>query len=164
MQQHGIEQRLPAVLDGYHWSDETALSGGAGRRAMGSFTEFGGDVVERLESPLGMDGVPSVHEHGSQLQCDVPFGGGGHLSVLFTEKVITCQLIGAPPNRRLSLTFVWVPERSAFQDVSDNRLSYRFQDFDYSVTVADGTARKTEHGVRLDATGVKLSLHMAQKS
>jgi len=37
VRQHGIDQRLPAVLDGYHWSDDEVRAGRNGLRALAKF-------------------------------------------------------------------------------------------------------------------------------
>ena len=43
VRQHGIEQRLLAALDGYHWSDDDVRGGRPGRRAQGRFVRVGSD-------------------------------------------------------------------------------------------------------------------------
>jgi hypothetical protein len=55
-------------------------------------------------------------------------------------------------------------DRSSLQEVSDNRLRYRFRDFDYAVRVANGIASKNVDGVRIVADSSALRLLMAQTS
>jgi hypothetical protein len=160
--QHGIEQRALAVLDGYHWSDDEARAGRSGRRAMGRFVLIGPDGKE---SPLAMKGAPAVRETGPVLRTAVPLSSGGSLEVAFHEREIACSLNGVPVDTRLGVRFEWDPNRSAIQDVSRDRLRYRYRDFDYAVRVANGAASKTANGVRIAAGGTAaLRLLMAQTS
>ena len=144
VRQHGIEQRQLAVLDGWHWSDEDARANRPGRRAMGRFVRIGADG---RQTPLTMAGSPSVTETRSALRTGVPLAGGGELLAAFHEREIEFSLAGGPANSRLGLIFEWDPDRSALREVSDNRLSYRFRDFDYNVEVANGAAARTATGV-----------------
>jgi len=149
VRQHGIEQRLLAALDGYHWSNGT-------QRAMGRFVLV--DVAGN-ETSLTMSGVPAVTEKGSTLRAGVPLAGGGNLIVTFHEREIEFGVEGGPAHSRLRLKFEWVPDKSAFVDVAGDRLTYRFRDFDYGVRVADGTATKTVNGVDIVA-GQRGRLHL----
>ena len=162
VRQHGIEQRMLAVLDGFHWSDDAVRSGRAGLRANGRFALVGVDGSERR---LTMAGLPKVSEPGNTLQTDVPLEGGGNFKAVFREKDIEFSVDGAPSGARLVLVFEWVPDRSALQDVSADRLNYRFRDFDYSALIANGAASKTVDGVKIVAGyHGALRLHMAQPS
>lgn len=144
--QHGIEQRMLAVLDGYHWSDDEVRAGRAGIRAAGYFISIDQDGKE---IPLTMNGLPTVKEAGATLWTSVPLSSGARLEVAFDERAIALCLRGAPSNTTLGLRFRWVPDRSALQRVSDNRLHYRFRDFNYSVRTMNGVAAKTDDGVRI---------------
>ncbi len=146
--QHGIEQRMLAVLDGYHWSDNEVCAGRRGVRAMGRFVLIGEDG---RDTPLEMAGLPTVSETGSMLQTSVPLSGGGKFVCAFREREIAFSLVGAPSRARLGLTFEWVADRSTLREVSPGRLNYRFRDFDYDVHVANGAASKTADGVNIVA-------------
>jgi hypothetical protein len=160
--EHGIEQRALAVLDGYHWSDDEARAGRSGRRAMGRFVAIGPDG---REFTLAMKGLPAVRETGPVLRTAVPLTSGGSLEVAFHEREIACRLSGVPAHTRLGMTFEWDPNRSAIEDVSRDRLRYRFSNFDYAVRIANGTASKAANGVRIAADGMAgLRLLMAQTS
>jgi hypothetical protein len=160
--QHGIEQRALAVLDGYHWSDDEVRAGRSGRRAMGRFVLIG---LDGKEGPLAMRGVPTVRETGPVLRTTVPLSSGGSLEVAFHEREIACSLSGVQADTRLGVTFEWDPNRSAIQDVSRDRLRYRFGNFDYAVRIANGAASKAANGVRITADGMTgLRLLMAQTS
>lgn len=162
VRQHGIEQRMLAVLDGYHWSDDAVHAGRNGRRAMGRFVVMN---AGGKETPLAMSGVPAVHESGSTLRTTVPLSSGGTLVAVFDEREIAFTLSGAAPHARLALQFEWVPDLSALQTVTAETLKYRFRDFDYAIRVAGGTAAKTTEGARIVSGGTpRLRLIMTQKS
>ena len=161
VRQHGIEQRMLAVLDGFHWSDDQVRSGQSGVRAMGIFSLA---ALDGKEHPLAIMSTPAVKEISGQLRVTVPLTSGGSIEVAFTEKEIIFRLKGQQSPARLGVNFEWVPDRSAFQDVSGDRLHYRFRDFDYSVRIGDGIASKTLKGVRIiSKNGAGFRLHMSQK-
>jgi hypothetical protein len=160
--QHGIEQRGLAALDGYHWSDDEVRAGRSGKRAMGRFVLIG---PHGREYPMVMKGAPAIRETGPELLTAVPLSSGGSLEVAFHEREIAFSLSGVQADMRLGVIFEWDANRSAFQDVSRDRLRYRFANFDYSVGVVSGTAWKTSNGFRITAdrmTGLRLL--MAQTS
>ena len=162
VRQHGIEQRMLAVLDGYHWSDESVRAGHSGRRAMGRFALLGQDG---RQTPLTASGLPTVSEAGSTLRTRVPLADGGSFMALFHEREIEFRVVDAPPQSRLGLIFEWASDLSALQQVAADRLHYRFRNFDYAVAVANGTASKTVDGVNIIAgRHGALRLLMAQKS
>jgi hypothetical protein len=137
--QHGIEQRMLAVLDGYHWSDDKV-------RAMGRFVLIGEDG---RATPLAMSAPPTVTESQSGLQTTVPLSSGGACIFSFGEREIEFSLKGAPSPSRLALLFEWSPARTAFEALSDARLTYRFRDFAYAIRVSKGVASKTPTGVQV---------------
>ena len=147
---HGIDQRMLAVLDGYHWSDGMLGPGHAGKRATGRFILLRQDGTE---APLMMDGLPVVEEDKFSLRTRVPLKGGGSLSVLFKEREIEFRLLKEPAQARLLVRFEWNAERSALKQVFPGRLDYRFRDFDYAVSIAEGAASRTARGV--DVVGAK---------
>ena len=162
VRQHGIEQRMLAVLDGYHWSDDEVRAGRPGKRAMGRFVLIGEDG---RETPLTMDGLPAVSETGSSLRTRVPLSGGGEVALAFHEREIEFSLSSVPSHSRLGLIFQWVVDRSALQGVSADRLNYRFRDFDYAVRVENGVVSKTADGISVIASRREgLRLMMAQTS
>ncbi|TCK71927.1 hypothetical protein [Acidipila rosea] len=162
VRQHGIEQRLLAVLDGYHWSDDEVRAGRKGVRAMGQFVLIAPDGSEK---PLTMAGLPTVSESGSMLQASVPLAGGGRLVAVFHEQETAFRLRDAPSHSRLGLKFVWAPDRSALKEVSADQLHYRFRDFSYAVRIANGVALKTAFGVSICAGKQgALRLWMAQQT
>jgi hypothetical protein len=156
VRQHGIEQRLLAVLDGYHWSDDEVQAGRpstrASIRAMGRFVLIGSDGGN---TPLSLACEPTVRESGSTLRATVPLSQtgktGANLIAEFSEREISFHLSGLP-HARLGLTFEWVASRSALQSVASDKLLYRFRDFDYAVRIANGQAAKTASGVSITTT------------
>jgi hypothetical protein len=159
VRQHGIEQRLLAVLDGYHWSDAEVRAGRDGIRALGRFIAINPDGST---TPLTMKGLPAVSENGSELQTRLVLSQGGTLLCIFKEETICFKLQEVPSRTRLGLLFDWVPSLSNIQTVSKDRLNYRFRDFDYTVRIANGIASKTDQGVSIASTDKRtlcLSLH-----
>ncbi len=162
VRQHGIEQRMLAVLDGYHWSDDEVRAGRDGLRAMGRFVSMGDDG---MDTPISMLGEPTVTQSGASMLANVPLNNGGNLVLTFHEKEMKFSLTGASSHPRLGLQFGWVPELSAFQDVVADQLNYRFRDFDYTIRVGNGSASKVINGVKLiaDRRGNALRVIMNQK-
>jgi hypothetical protein len=161
VRQHGIEQRMLAVLDGYHWSDDEVHAGRAGVRARGRFVTMG-----QADSPTTLEtsGLPVVSEHGGELHASIPLSQGNSLLCIFREREICFKLQGNSSSRsKLSLLFEWMPERSSLVEVSKDRLKYRFRDFDYSVRILNGVASPTSEGVKIVAANSKtLCLAMDQ--
>jgi hypothetical protein len=146
VREHGIEQRMLAVLDGYHWSDDAARSGRVGKRAMGRFAIVGANGEESFPA---MVGLPKIKQAGTTLDADVPLSGGGSLRVSFREREIVFTLVDMPVRSQLILVLEWVADRAALRSVSSNQLNYRFRDFDYAVRVENGRAAKSVDGVRI---------------
>ena len=110
VRQHGIEQRLLAVLDGYHWSDDKVRAGN-GRRAMGRFVLIGPDGQE---TPLAMDGLPTVSEKGASCGRRCLWRAGETSWSSFTSARYEFSVVGGPPQSRLGLKLEWVagPQRT----------------------------------------------------
>lgn len=160
VQQHGIEQRMLAVLDGYHWSDDETRAGRDGVRAMGKFVAITGSDKE---VPLTMHGEPIVEERGTSMSARVPLSDGGALVVEFSETEVSFRLVGREQPEKIGLSFEWVAERSAFKQVAADGLEYRFRDFDYSARIMNGSASKSAEGVRVVASrGGPLRLLLVQ--
>jgi hypothetical protein len=162
VRQHGIEQRLLAVLDGYHWSDAEARAGRDGIRALGRFVTINPDGST---TPLTMKGLPVVSEKGNELQTRVALSQGGTLLCIFQEETISFKLQDVPTRTRLGLLFEWVPSLSNIQAVLKDRLNYRFQDFGYTVRISNGVASKTDQGMSIASTEKKtLCLSLRQEA
>ena len=160
VQQHGIEQRLLAVMDGYHWSETGPSAGRDAVRAMGEFAVIDGRGERRI---LTTEGLLQVQEEGHTLQARVGLQGGGTLLVTFKEDTILMKVEGRSAGSRLVLSLEWAPGKSSFVGLRERRLLYRFRDFNYGVTVLSGKASSTERGVQIAASAARpLRLYMAQ--
>ena len=157
---HGIEQRMLAVLDGYHWSDDNVQAGKPGTRAAGRFARVddSGTVT-----PLEMDGSPVVTETANSLTATVSLSSGGAVDVQFSERELGFRVTGTPKQARLQLIFDWVTDRSALHSVEPHQLHYSYRDFAYHVRVVNGVANATKSGVVITAgKSGTLTLRMAQ--
>lgn len=161
VRQHGIEQRMLAVLDGYHWSDDAVQAGRSGTRALGRFVSIAPDGTP---TRLSMTGLPVVNEKGKILRATLPLFGGGDLVCTFQESEVAFRLTGAAAKSTLGLVFEWVPERSSLVDVLKDRLHYRFRDFNYTVRLLNASALRTSNGIAITAaqrSALRLSLAQA---
>ncbi len=149
---HDVEQRMPAIMDGYHWRGPA----GAG----GYFKE--GDQL------LWLSGKPVIREEGDtlvlELPVHVPEGLGALtsdvrlLTVRFEDRRITASLSAG----RLTMAFEWDPSKARVASVEPTRVSYSFRGFPYSVGIAGGEARAISKGWAV--TGERISLSLAQRS
>jgi hypothetical protein len=146
-----VEQRMPAVLDGYHWSPTPGSNGSPG--AGGFFVVEG----ERLR----LTGEPTVSEHGNNVvEVDLPVSKGA-VHVRFDERGIR---ISVSPTGALSLSFEWDGARSTFKDIQGNLIRYRQSGFDYAIEVEQGDAVATDRGwMAKDGRGV-IRIRLAQKT
>ena len=144
-----VEQRMPAVLDGYHWS---ATPGSSEPGAGGYFIVDGQRV--RLTGP------PRVREERDSLAVDLPIANGRILQLSFEEHTLSVRM--TPTSKvQLTLSFEWDVRKAALVDVRHGRAVYRWQDFDYSVAVI-GAARATSEGWSVESTPSAIEIRMAQ--
>lgn len=148
-----VEQRMPAILDGYHWSKNP---GSSTEQDAGAFFNIGG-------KPVQLAGAPKISEAGSILLADLPVEGGGVLNIRFEENKIACSLspkTAAP----LALAFEWDATKAALTGVEPNLVKYRWQDFDYGVKIVAGQATSTPDGWTVvgDARGIILETAQQQ--
>ncbi len=148
--QSDVEQRLPAIIDGYHWRRDA----GANEPGAGGFFNIGG-------ARLRATGAPVVSEAGSTLSVALPVGEGRTLTIRFEENQMACSLTpqGAAP---LTLAFEWDAAKAALTGVEPKRVNYRWQDFDYGVNIEAGRAAATAGGWTVVADGGALVLGLAQ--
>lgn len=158
--EHGIEQRLLATLDGFHWS--SPASGDKSIRAKGSFAVL---TANGTAEPLRMSAVPTVKELGDTLTLSVPLESDGLLTVTFNPKTISMHLAGMDAGEALRLAFEWDPSRTAFVRLSGNTMHYRFRGFEYGMRITAGAPTTTARGVRIEgASGKALELTLNQPS
>ncbi|RYG64820.1 twin-arginine translocation signal domain-containing protein [bacterium] len=146
-----VEQRMPAVLDGYHWKKRTSSSSEVGS---GGFFTVGGQR-------LLLSGPPVVTETGSTLTTDLPVGEGRMLRVRFEEKNIICTLTPAAAEP-LTLSFEWDPAKAATIRVQPKRVAYNSDGLDYGVEVETGQAQATAAGWSVTGDKAGLTLRLAQ--
>jgi len=144
---HDVEQRMPAVLDGYHWSPTPGSSGEPGA---GGFFEGDGQRVR-------LTGKPRVREEGQSLVAMLPVGGGRELEVRFEDRGIQVKLT---PKTPVTLHFEWDLAKGALKEVLPGSAMYRWQGFDYAVQIEKGEATAMPRGwqVRGNDTGVRLKM------
>jgi hypothetical protein len=131
-----VEQRMPAVLDGYHWSKSPGSQAEIGA---GAFFLVGNG--ERLR----LSGAARIHEDGSTLLVELPVGERGTLHVRFEERKLSCYI---SPNKTtaLALSFEWDTSKAALPEVRPQQVSYRWQGLDYGVAIEEGQAKPAANG------------------
>lgn len=146
---HDVEQRMPAVLDGFHWS-----------KTPGSSEPGAGGYFMADGQRLMLHGEPVVREEGKNLIVELPVSGERKLVVRFKEKEFSVVLLASRPEP-LTLSFEWDNSKSSLVSVTDKRVSYRWQDFDYAIDV-DGVAKKSDVGWTFTNGGLPLTLSLSQ--
>jgi hypothetical protein len=150
---HDVEQRMPAVLDGYHWSPNP---GSTEEPGAGGFFEVDGHR-------LRLTGKPTVREQGSALVVELPVGEGRILHLRFDERTVRLRL-SATDHAALTVSFEWDPSKAALVGVSPQRVSYRWQGFEYSVGIEGGEAVAAPNGWKIFDLRDEARLLMAQTS
>ena len=141
-----VEQRMPAILDGYHWSKTPSSPASAG-----GFWSVAGQRLQLV-------GEPQVRETGSSLLVDLPIGPNRVLNIRFDERQISCVLT-PKTDAPLALEFEWDAGKAALTSVEAQRVNYRWQNFDYGVSVEAGRAVATPSGWTVEgAKGIVLGL------
>lgn len=137
-----VEQRMPPILDGFHWSK----SPGSDEPGAGGYLVVNGERVR-------LTGEPVVREEGKRLIAELPVIGG-KLIVTFDESSLTIRL-----PQDFNLAFEWDPSSSAFVGLSGQTANYRWQELDYSVKVS-GTPVVTATGWEVASQSGSLSIQM----
>jgi len=133
-----VEQRLPAVIDGYHWSPA------------GGFFIVG-------TNRLTLTGKPQVREDGSILEVTLP-AQNGKVVVRFAEQHLA---IRGP--RGIALSLEWNSAKAEITAVALKQLGYSWQGFDYAVKLIKGLARKSDAGAIIDSDKGLIELSLAQE-
>jgi hypothetical protein len=147
-----VEQRMPAILDGYHWTKNPNSS--TEERAGGYFS-LGGNR-------LSLSGPAKVAETGSSLIADLPVGGDRVLHLRFNEREMTCHVTPAT-SEPLTLSFEWDPTKAALTKVAPKQVGYQFQGFDYGVSIERGQAQATAKGWNVTGDKNGITLRLAQQ-
>jgi len=146
-----VDQRMPAILDGYHWRKDTHSSKDPGS---GGFFEADG---ERLR----LVGRPEISELGKTLRAELPIQGGRTMVISFEEERIVFQLT---PQASLNLSFEWNSSKAALTGVHSQRIDFRWQGFDYHMIVRRGAASSTLSGYAIAGSTGAIELQIAQPS
>jgi hypothetical protein len=142
-----VEQRMPPVLDGYHWSPSP---GARGEPKAGGFFMVDGARVRLI-------GSPQVIEEGDVSVVKLPVQGG-LISVRLEERDVTFEIKGLG-SRPLGLSFEWDPSKSTLKDVQPNVANYLRAGFEYRVLVRQGSAQATGKGWSVsDRKAIRLQL------
>ncbi|MBS1704658.1 MAG: hypothetical protein JST40_02200 [Armatimonadetes bacterium] len=140
-----VEQRLPAVVDGYHWSRNPGSLDGPGA---GGFFKIAGQRVR-------IAGNPSVAESGTSLSVSVPLVGGDLLDFAFAERYLSVQ---RRSRNALAIDFQWDPAKSAFRSISGSMANYQWRELIYGVALEGATAKATESGWIAESSGAPIRL------
>ncbi len=146
---HNVEQRMPAVLDGYHWSKTP----GSPEPGSGGYFVVDG---ERLR----LSGAPRVIEKGATLLIELPVTQDRTLHLRFDEQALSIHLTPALP-KPLSIQFEWDPSKSTLKEVHSDRVTYHWQGLDYSVSTA-GLSEATSDGWSVSNGSKPIVLGLAQ--
>lgn len=124
---HQLDQRLPSVMDGFHWrSDRPGTAGG--------FIEVEGEEIR-------LTGEPTVSQEGPNLMVTLP-----------TQKDVVGVSFSADgleisaPGKLVGLRFRWAPGKSAFVGVANTFARYRYQGFEYGLVIRGGAAVRSDSG------------------
>jgi hypothetical protein len=79
----------------------------------------------------------------------VPVCGGRTVEAVFSPRELQLSVRGGSQREQLVLQFEWVRERSALRSVTADRMLYRYHDFDYGMSIANGTVTETGSGARV---------------
>ena len=147
---HDVEQKMPPVLDGYHWRKDGVAGPGAG-----GFFELNGQ-------PVRLTGKLKVMETEGRMEVSCEIQDEKWLIVGFNERSIDIHILSTVyPN--LTLTFKWDTKKSALVGVEPTNVSFKFQTFSYHVGIVQGTAKGTDDGWTVHAGENSIRLNLAQK-
>ncbi len=144
-----VEQRMPAILDGYHWSKNPSSNGEPD--AKGSF-KVGSET-------LRLTGMPKISEHGNSMTVELPVLGDRTVHVVFDEDKISASIT---PKSSLTLLFEWDMKKSAVTAVRQNRVDYRWNELDYSVRLPHGEVSATGSGWKITNEKEPIVLELKQ--
>jgi len=144
-----VEQRLLAVIDGYHWSKSP---GSSSQPRAGAYFYLG----ERL---VRVAGKPQVKESGDRLEVSVDLEGGGSLLVRFDARTITLAVTGS--EEAFAVALECEVGKATLASAADGQIKSRWQGFDYSVPVSGGSVKGTKSGWKATASNGKLTFDLS---
>jgi hypothetical protein len=149
-----VEQRMPSVLDGYHWRTDThsRTEPGAG----GFFISNGTRLVKT--------GKVVVKETGKRMTVFVPVQDEMVLRIQFDEKQVSVTLQSTSSDRilPLDLAFEWDVAKSSMTRVMLHQVDFKADAFDYSIGIRGGIANDTPKGWTVSSDG-GFVLELAQR-
>jgi len=149
-----VEQRMPSVLDGYHWRTDThsRTEPGAG----GFFISNGTRLVKT--------GKVVVKETGKRMTVFVPVQDEMVLRIQFDEKQVSVTLQSTSSDRilPLDLAFEWDVAKSSMTRVMLHQVDFKADAFDYSISIRGGIANDTPKGWTVSSDG-GFVLELAQR-
>ena len=149
-----VEQKMPPVLDGYHWrtAAHSRMEPGAG----GFFISNGTRLLKT--------GKVVVKETGNTMTVSVPVQNEQVLRIQFDEKQMFVTLHGTSTDAvfPLDLAFEWDTRKSNLTRVTAQRVHFKLDGFDYSVKIDGGHATQTPQGWTLTSDG-RFTLKLAQR-
>ncbi|MFM7186741.1 MAG: hypothetical protein ACKO14_02880 [Armatimonadota bacterium] len=148
-----VEQKMPPVLDGYHW-----------RTAAHSRTEPGaGGFFIASGQRLMKTGIVTARESGNSMTVLIPVQDNKILQLQFDEKKVFVSLRDPSMGYDcpLTLSFEWDVRKANLTKVTSQRVAFRLDGFDYSVRISGAAAEQTPSGWMLSADG-KFALELAQ--
>jgi hypothetical protein len=148
---HEVEQRMPAVVDGYHWSQHPGLQD---ENSAGGFFRFGGELVR-------LAGEPRVTEDGSALLVELPLDGGDALHIRFGEKELSAKLASGK-NIFLSVNFQWDKTKAPLPALTTSSVQYLSGDNAYKIKAVDGHVEPIPTGWKVTGSKDGLRLALAQ--
>ena len=143
-----VEQRMPAIMDGYHWSKNPGKIEGAAAAII--------DVDGRA---VRLSGKPSVRESGHSLEVKLPVTRGGHVTVRFTESDIE---VSAENTAEIFLTFQFDATKAGFAGGTGVVPAYRFGDRMIHVKTPNGVAESFGDDWYVRSSTGKITLNLRQ--
>lgn len=143
-----VEQRMPAVLDGFHWSKDPM-----------SLEEVGAGGIFEVEGKRISTQKPTVVEDGKDLRVALTPGNGASLEVRFDEKGI--KLKGASL-KDLALSFEWDSSKAALRDIQPRQATYQWQGHAYRAKLVKGRAVATDQGWKIESEHDEIDVRLDQ--
>ncbi len=145
--QQDVEQRMPALLDGYHWS-----------RTPGS-AEPGAAFLLIDGERMAITEPPKVTENGNALVAVLRFSRNRQVVIRFEERRIRIQ---PSAGCKLTLSFEWEPSKMPLPTLSKRNVAYEWQGFHYGAEVV-GELKSTNHGWQVLPHDGKIEIHLEQR-
>lgn len=144
-----VEQRLPAILDGYHWAQSPG--------ALGAPTAAGRFLVDG--EPVRLTGALTVFDRPDLTRVEVPTDRGV-LTLSFEVSRIVAHHDGPGT---LGVSFEWDAKRAPLPEVRGHRVVYSHHGLSYGVHLPSCTVTSTAGGWSAQAGGRELAFELSQQ-